>query len=113
MEAHPQRLEAMRPDQPSDLPPAGAGRDDLQALEPPGELPQQRPQQNPGMRCVPVFWNHSDDHDLEEANRLFLVNGSQEVQRFRLELDRSGAPLRTIKAPTPVGPPNLCAERLM
>jgi uncharacterized protein YllA (UPF0747 family) len=54
-------------------------------------------QQNPGMRCVPVFWNHSDDHDLEEANRLFLVNQNHEVQRFRLDLDRSGAALRTIR----------------
>ena len=54
-------------------------------------------QQNPGMRCVPVFWNHSDDHDLEEANRLFLVNTGHEVQRFRLDLDRAGAPLRAIR----------------
>lgn len=53
--------------------------------------------ENPGSRCVPVFWNHSDDHDLEEANRAFLVNSSQEVQRFRLELDRDGAPLRSIR----------------
>lgn len=48
---------------------------------------------------VPLFWNHSDDHDLDEANRLFLVNGAQDVQRFRLDLDRSNEPLRHI----PVG----------
>ncbi len=48
---------------------------------------------------VPVFWNHTDDHDLEEANRLFLVNGNQDVQRFRLDLDRTSEPLRDI----PVG----------
>jgi len=33
---------------------------------------------------VPLFWNHSDDHDLDEANHLFLVNQAQEVQRFGL-----------------------------
>jgi uncharacterized protein YllA (UPF0747 family) len=49
-----------------------------------------------GPRVVPLFWNHSDDHDLDEANRLFLVNQSQEVQRFRLDVERSNEPLRTI-----------------
>lgn len=49
-----------------------------------------------GRRAVPVFWNHSDDHDLDEANRLFLVNQQQEVQRFRLELERNSEALRTI-----------------
>ena len=53
-------------------------------------------QKNGGPRAVPVFWNHSDDHDLDEANRLFLVNQSQEVQRFRLDLHRSNEPLRGI-----------------
>lgn len=49
-------------------------------------------------KAVPVFWNHSDDHDLEEANRLFLVNQQQEVQRFRLDLTRTNEPLRAIGA---------------
>ena len=49
-----------------------------------------------GKKVVPVFWNHSDDHDLDEANRLFLVNQQQEVQRFRLELNRTNEPLRAI-----------------
>lgn len=51
-----------------------------------------------GPRVVPIFWNHSDDHDLDEANRLFLVNQQHEVQRFRLELTRTNEPLRTIGA---------------
>lgn len=51
---------------------------------------------NSGIEAVPVFWNHSDDHDLEEANRLFLVNASQDVQRFRLNIDRNNEALRTI-----------------
>lgn len=51
-----------------------------------------------GPRVVPIFWNHSDDHDLDEANRLFLVNQQQEVQRFRLDLTRNNEPLRTIGA---------------
>ncbi len=49
-----------------------------------------------GPKVVPIFWNHSDDHDLDEANRLFLVNQQQEVQRFRLELQRTSEPLRAI-----------------
>ncbi|MFN9308104.1 MAG: bacillithiol biosynthesis BshC [Planctomycetota bacterium] len=51
-----------------------------------------------GPKAVPVFWNHSDDHDLEEANRLFLINQQQEVQRFRLEIDRANEPLCAIQA---------------
>jgi uncharacterized protein YllA (UPF0747 family) len=49
-----------------------------------------------GTRVVPLFWNHSDDHDLDEANRLFLVNQQQDVQRFRLELQRTSEALRSI-----------------
>lgn len=49
-----------------------------------------------GPRCVPLFWNHTDDHDLDEANRLFMVNQTMEVQRFRLDLQRTNEPLRTI-----------------
>jgi uncharacterized protein YllA (UPF0747 family) len=49
-----------------------------------------------GVEAVPVFWNHSDDHDLDEANRLFVVNQAQDVQRFRVDVDRTNEPLRNI-----------------
>jgi uncharacterized protein YllA (UPF0747 family) len=49
-----------------------------------------------GPRCVPLFWNHSDDHDLEEGNRAFFVNQQQEVQRFRLDITRHNESLRKI-----------------
>lgn len=49
-----------------------------------------------GPRAVPLFWNHTDDHDLDEANRAFLVNSNQDVQRLRLELPRSGEALRDL-----------------
>ncbi len=47
-------------------------------------------------KIVPLFWNHTDDHDLDEANRAFLVNANQDVQRLRIDLQRSGEPLRDI-----------------
>lgn len=37
-------------------------------------------------RVVPVFWNHTDDHDLDEVNRAFCINANLDVQRIRLEL---------------------------
>lgn len=49
-----------------------------------------------GPRVVPFFWNHSDDHDLDEANRLFLVNQQQEVQRFRIDKNHTNESLRSL-----------------
>ncbi len=49
-----------------------------------------------GRRAVPLFWNHSDDHDFDEANRLFLVNKSQDVQRYRIDRDHRSESLRNI-----------------
>lgn len=49
-----------------------------------------------GPKIVPIFWNHTDDHDLDEVNRAFFVNNNLEVQRVRLDLNRSGEPIRDI-----------------
>lgn len=47
-------------------------------------------------KIVPVFWNHSDDHDLDEVNRAFFVNSNLDLQRLRLELTHTGAAIRNI-----------------
>ena len=60
-------------------------------------------QRGGGPRCVPLFWNHSDDHDLEEGNRAFLINQSQEVQRFRLDITRHNESIRGIQVGRAVG----------
>ncbi len=49
-------------------------------------------------RVVPIFWNHSDDHDIDEASCAFVVNANLDLQRVRLDIPRSGAPLRDIPA---------------
>ena len=49
-----------------------------------------------GPRVLPLFWSHTDDHDLHEVNRAFFVNSSLEIQRIRLDLERSGESIRDI-----------------
>jgi len=49
-----------------------------------------------GRKVVPLFWNHTDDHDLDEVNGTSLVNGNQDLQRIRLDLDHSGKAIRNI-----------------
>lgn len=51
---------------------------------------------DPGFTAVPLFWNHTDDHDLDEVNRAFFVNQSLEVQRIRLDLQHTGEAIRNI-----------------
>jgi bacillithiol biosynthesis cysteine-adding enzyme BshC len=36
-------------------------------------------------RFLPVFWVASDDHDLQEIDHAFFLNGTREVQRVRAE----------------------------
>ena len=45
---------------------------------------------------VPLFWNHTDDHDLDEVNQAFFVNTNLDVQRVRLDLDRAGECIRSV-----------------
>jgi bacillithiol biosynthesis cysteine-adding enzyme BshC len=47
-------------------------------------------------RVVPVFWNHSDDHDLDEVNRAFFVNPNMDLQRLRLDLEHGGEAIRDV-----------------
>ena len=49
-----------------------------------------------GPRVVPIFWNHTDDHDLDEVNRALFVNNNVEVQGIRLDLKRGGEAIRDI-----------------
>ncbi|MDA0372148.1 MAG: bacillithiol biosynthesis cysteine-adding enzyme BshC [Planctomycetota bacterium] len=47
-------------------------------------------------RVVPVFWNHSDDHDLDEVNRAFFVNPNMDLQRVRVDVEHNGRAVRHI-----------------
>ncbi len=40
-----------------------------------------------GAPSVPVFWNHSDDHDLSEIDRTFVLDQSNEPIEIRLGLN--------------------------
>jgi bacillithiol synthase len=45
-------------------------------------------EQSSGIPTVPLFWNHSDDHDLDETRPVVLINGRGEARRITLELGR-------------------------
>lgn len=47
-------------------------------------------------KVVPVFWNHTDDHDLDEVNRAFFVNQNMDLQRVRLDLEHGGEAIRDV-----------------
>ncbi|MCA8946604.1 MAG: bacillithiol biosynthesis BshC, partial [Planctomycetes bacterium] len=39
-----------------------------------------------GQPCVPVFWNASDDSDLEEINRIRSVDATGALRKFRFDM---------------------------
>ena len=47
-----------------------------------------------GRSIVPLFWNHSDDHDWDEVNAVHCINPNQDVQRYRLDLPHVGQAVR-------------------
>lgn len=52
-----------------------------------------------GLTVVPVFWNASDDSDLEEVNRLRSVNAEGELRKFRFRMSAGKRPVRDILLP--------------
>ncbi len=57
------------------------------------ELNAERPD---GPKIVPLFWNHSDDHDFDEVAGTYLPNGNQDLQRFRLDVPHNGESIRKL-----------------
>jgi bacillithiol biosynthesis cysteine-adding enzyme BshC len=52
-----------------------------------------------GRRHVPVFWNHSQDHDLAEVDHVHVLNRGHEPQRFRVAVEGpAGRPLSEVSA---------------
>lgn len=51
-----------------------------------------------GMRCVPIFWVGSDDHDFEEAREVGFLGKDHEPRLLRYEptMDVSGLPMSAV-----------------
>jgi bacillithiol biosynthesis cysteine-adding enzyme BshC len=49
--------------------------------------------------CVAAFWNHSDDHDLDETRGLWLPDAAGELHRLSLDLGRGRPFLSDVVVP--------------
>ncbi len=52
-----------------------------------------------GVRCVPLFWIASDDHDLPEIEGCALLDAHAELRRFRVDLGPAGPPAARLCVP--------------
>lgn len=50
--------------------------------------------------CIPIFWNASDDSDIEEVNRLRSVDGHGLLKKFRFNIPSGKAHVRDIPLPS-------------
>jgi bacillithiol biosynthesis cysteine-adding enzyme BshC len=51
-----------------------------------------------GRRWVPVFWNASEDHDLDEVNAVVLPDGEGRPRRLRAAIEPDGRACRDVSA---------------
>ncbi len=52
-----------------------------------------------GVPTVPIFWNASDDSDLEEVNRFRAIGPDGNPVRFRFHLESGRKPVRDVRLP--------------
>jgi len=58
-------------------------------------------EQAAGLAVVPVFWNASDDSDMEEVNRLRAVDETGNLKKFRFKMSAGKRHVRDILLPPP------------
>jgi bacillithiol biosynthesis cysteine-adding enzyme BshC len=72
------------------------------ALRLAAELNEAEEEHGSPRRWVPVFWNASEDHDFDEANRVFLEDPEgAPPRRFAAKVDGGGRALRDMPASDP------------
>jgi uncharacterized protein YllA (UPF0747 family) len=60
-------------------------------------------EQETGVRCVPVFWLQTEDHDLEEIDHCFVLE-RHEVLKLQLKLTNTRCSVEHLKLGESVGP---------
>lgn len=58
-------------------------------------------EQTSGQACVPVFWNASDDSDVEEVNRIRGIGADGRLSKFRFDIQSGRRHVRNIELPGP------------